>query len=372
MAQGGPGPRSNTRHNHPSWRRHVDKERPSAPAEGGFELRHFLVDLHTRCRWAAKTITVQLTVHPRAVTSTFDAHHDAPVVENSVSFMDAHRSQARVQALFAVSSSSWPISFNGRPGGGNPGGKGMKNASFACLGTHVQGDSGDKPLHRPGWTSDTRNFLFRPFGTLVRVGSFGYSLPANIQRGRCPDHRDHSLARLLTFMTGIAAEWYSSATQYWCHRSLHGPHRGSPSLSGPWTRSTHCRKPESRGSCVAQSGAPGSGRRPRIWARFVWRLGDRLLCRKPRDGATTSSVKSRTATPHPQRRSTGSLEKGPPVLSRNMTRHLLLAHSFNVSHELCSTRGSTASHAAGTTIHLAGTMPLDQKHGVVFFSRLAR
>ena len=63
--------------------------------------------------------------------------------------------------------------------------------------------------------------------------------------------------------------------------------RSSPSPSGPWTRSTSCRKLESRGSCAARSGAPGSLCKPRIWAR--------------------------TATPQPQRRSTGSLEKGPPA-----------------------------------------------------------
>ena len=49
------------------------------------------------------------------------------------------------------------------------------------------------------------------------------SLPAYIWRSWWPDHRDHSLARLLTFMTRIAAEWYSTATQHWRNRSLHGP-----------------------------------------------------------------------------------------------------------------------------------------------------
>ena len=52
----------------------------------------------------------------------------------------------------------------------------------------------------------------------------------------------------------------------------------------------------------------------------------------------------------PQRRSTRSLEKRPPVLSRNKIRQLLLAHSFNVPQELCLTPGSTAYHAASTCI----------------------
>ena len=55
-------------------------------------------------------------------------------------------------------------------------------------------------------------------------------------------------------------------------------------------------------------------------------------------------MKSRIATPQPQRRSTGSLEKGSPVPPRNMTKQLFLAHSFSVSQHLCFTRGSTASN----------------------------
>ena len=63
------------------------------------------------------------------------------------------------------------------------------------------------------------------------------------------------------------------------------------------------------------------------------------------EGAKTS-VKSRTATPQPQRRSTGSLEKGLPVPSRNMIKQLLFAHSSSVSQELCVKRTSTTSQAA--------------------------
>ena len=47
----------------------------------------------------AKTITTQLTVHPDVVTSTFDAHHVAPVMEHSVSCVDVHRFQAPVQGI---------------------------------------------------------------------------------------------------------------------------------------------------------------------------------------------------------------------------------------------------------------------------------
>ena len=109
-------------------------------------------------------------------------------------------------------------------------------------------------------------------------------------------------------------------------------------------------------------------------------LGSGTVCLAPgrppplpnnRDGANTW-VKSRTSTPQPQRRSMGSLEKGPPVPLKNLIKQLFLAHSFNVSQEFWFTRGSTASHAAGTCIHSAGTFPLDQKQGLVFFSRLAR
>ena len=89
---------------------------------------------------------------------------------------------------------------------------------------------------------------------------------------------------------------------------------------------------------------------------------------KTKDGANIS-VKSSTATPQPQRRTT---EKGPPVPSRNMIRQLLLATSFNVSQEVCFTPGSTASHAANTSIRSAGTTPLVQKQRPVFFSDFAR
>ena len=44
------------------------------------------------------------------------------------------------------------------------------------------------------------------------------------------------------------------------------------------------------------------------------------------DGEETT-VKSRTATPHPQRRSTGSLVKEPPVPSRNTCKQYFLDHS---------------------------------------------
>ena len=52
-----------------------------------------------------------------------------------------------------------------------------------------------------------------------------------------------------------------------------------------------------------------------------------------------------------------------------MIKQILLAHSFNVSQELCFTRGSTASHTAGISIHPAGTKALAQKQGLVFALR---
>ena len=96
-----------------------------------------------------------------------------------------------------------------------------------------------------------------------------------------------------------------------------------------------------RGSCAASDGTPGSRRIAQIWP-----------LPKTKDGANTS-VKSSTGTPRPHRQITVSLEKGPPVPSRNTIKQLLLAHSFNVSQELCFTPGSTASHAASTSIHSA-------------------
>ena len=92
---------------------------------------------------------------------------------------------------------------------------------------NVQGDSGDAPLHRPGQTSDTLNFLNGPLGTLMRLGSSGRrSVGKFVVRihtlAVARNNSAHSLAGLLTFMTSTAAEWYSTATQYWWHRSLRG------------------------------------------------------------------------------------------------------------------------------------------------------
>ena len=191
------------------------------------------------------------------------------------------------------------------------------------------------------------------------------SLPAYIQRSCCPDHRDHSLAWLLTFTTRIAAEWYSTATQYWCHRSLRGPMGFALPL---WAVDTKLSLSETR-----------------IKGGLAWREAERLYpgvdlgsgdcffgARRIASSAEIQRWcehigKSRTATPQPQRRSTVSFEKEPPAPSRNMIKQLFLAKSFNVSQELCFTGGSTTSHAAGTSIHSAGTM-----HRLVFFSRLAR
>ena len=50
-----------------------------------------------------------------------------------------------------------------------------------------------------------------------------------------------------------------------------------------------------------------------------------------------------------------------------MTRQMFLAHSLYVSPDLCSTPDSTASHAASTSIHSAGTTPLVHKQGLVYF-----
>ena len=87
---------------------------------------------------------------------------------------------------------------------------GHLNRLVGILLGHVQGDSGDAPLHHPGQTSDSRSILEGPSGMLVRAplaaSLSANSLPAYIQWGWCLDHRDSSLARLLTFTTRIAAE----------------------------------------------------------------------------------------------------------------------------------------------------------------------
>ena len=74
-----------------------------APAVG-FRVSHSNEDLHTQLRQVPRTLATQHAVHPRAVAPTFDGNHDAPVVEDSVLFVDAHRSQARCRALFFTSS----------------------------------------------------------------------------------------------------------------------------------------------------------------------------------------------------------------------------------------------------------------------------
>ena len=235
----------------------------------------------------------QLTIHPHAVSSTFDAHQDA-VVEDPVPRMDAHRSQARMQSALLhlipvariplaasfwgsssscwVSASSLSESFSGRPGGGNPGGKAMKSASFARDGTHVVGSltrncffslqahgalhGADPascnvlvrgppdalfqwcPLPRDCHIGDLNGLVGVLLGHVQRDSGnarlcpvldkfltpaiFCASAPlaASLSANSLPAC---TLARLLTFMTKIAAAWYSTATQYWCHRSLHGP-----------------------------------------------------------------------------------------------------------------------------------------------------
>ena len=58
--------------------------------------------------------------HAHAITPTFDAHHDAPMVEAPVPLKDAH--------LGVFMGGSWA---------GWLGGSAMANASFACHGTHA-------------------------------------------------------------------------------------------------------------------------------------------------------------------------------------------------------------------------------------------
>ena len=91
------GPSSTSRHHHPGWRRHVDKERPLLPRPRCFTARHSFEDLHTQLRWVARTITTQLTVHPHAIATTFDAHQDAPMVEDPVPLVDTHPREEHIQ-----------------------------------------------------------------------------------------------------------------------------------------------------------------------------------------------------------------------------------------------------------------------------------
>ena len=59
---------------------------------------------------------------------------------------------------------------------------------------HVQRDSGNAPLHRPGWTSDTRFFLDGPLGMLVRIGSFGCQSACNSVAHIHPESSQRQLA----------------------------------------------------------------------------------------------------------------------------------------------------------------------------------
>ena len=104
---------------------------------------------------------------------------------------------------------------------------------------------------------------------------------------------------------------------------------------------------------VGRKEAPGC-QHP-TWEQFASPLANSLP-------NTMEGDKSRSATHHPQRRSTGSLEKGPPVPSRNISKQSLSAHVFKWVHEWCVTHGSTSSHAASTSTHTDGTAPQVQKH----------
>ena len=122
---------------------------------------------------------------------------------------------------------------------------------------------------------------------------------------------DHSLTWLLTLRNRNAgAKGHSTGQQ------------GTPSLSGPWTRNTHCQ--------ISTRGVLGVANRT-----VCLRSGDCLFGVKE----TTSSTEyhrrrehigdSRTTTPQPHRSSTGSLENRPPVEEHDQTIILRLCLQLN-------------------------------------------
>ena len=59
---------------------------------------------------------------------------------------------------------------------------GHQNGLVGVLLGHVQGDRGNAPLHRLGWTPDSHYFLDGPSGVLAPLAT-NLSANANTQRG---------------------------------------------------------------------------------------------------------------------------------------------------------------------------------------------
>ena len=172
----------------------------------------------------------------------------------------------------------------------------MKSASFACQGVHVVGN------HTHNWflPQTCKHLVHFTEPTLrrqrsrVRTESVGKVVARTHQRCWCPDHNDHSLARLSTFMTRIAAQWYT----------IH------PVLVPRIAAWPHGVRPSSlrRGHEVLSVGKQNQGVLPcakrSAWVP-AWTSDLGTVCLGPgrppplpntKDGANTS-VKSRTATP---------------------------------------------------------------------------
>ena len=60
--------RSNSRHNHPGWRRHVNRDGPLLTSPRGFPFLHSPKDLHAQLRRVPRTGATQLSLDPHAVS----------------------------------------------------------------------------------------------------------------------------------------------------------------------------------------------------------------------------------------------------------------------------------------------------------------
>ena len=184
---------------------------------------------------------------------------------------------------------------------------GHMNGLVGILLGHVQGDSGDAPLHRPGQLPDTHNFLDGPYGVLMRLGSLGRQ-----STGKLGARKTSRLADALTYSDHSLA-WRDFESQD-CRGVLFDrfpilvpkvvalPHGAGPSS----VRRRH------EAFVVGDQNLRGPLRRVtvRLDPGVYLRPGDReTASSKTRDGANTS-VKSSTATPHPQRRSAGHWREG--------------------------------------------------------------
>ena len=164
---------------------------------------------------------------------------------------------------------------------------------------------------------------------------------------------DQSLTWLLTLRNRIAGAKSHCTGQ-----------QGTPSLSGPWTRNTHCQRSAPEVSWTSPI-------EPCVSDLVTVRLASKRPPPLPNtiDGESTSVIQKQPLPSHIAE-ARGRLRMGLP--SRSMIKQLFFAYASSVTQELCFTCGSTTSEAASTSIYSAGTKPLLKKQELVFLSRLAR